>query len=89
MIKRPQPIKELVIRKIADELIGIEIASKRAFDWIKSEADTYGRCTIDKKDNECSAIGVLMVNSCYDTDEVLKYLSYPQYVKNSVLKIVE
>jgi len=89
MPKIPRPIKEIAITPMFGEVFCVEIASKRAFDWFNKEAGKFGTCSVKQKDNKCSAMGVLVVSSCFDVSEVIEYLSHPEYVENNVLKIVE
>jgi len=87
MIKRPQPIKELIISPVFDGLIAIEIASKRAFDWMDKEANNFGDYTVLSESNASYATAALVISACFDVHEVIEYLLNPQYGKTKVLKI--
>jgi len=88
MPKRPKPIKELIITPIFGGLIAIEIASKRAFDWMEKEANNFGLYEILRENNSSYVTARLMVSSCFDVNEVIEYLLSPNYVENNVLNIV-
>lgn len=89
MPKRPQPIKEIVVHRIIGGMLCIEIASKRAFEWVSKEGPEFGDLTLAPVGNETYASGLLVVSSCYDVDEIIEHLSKPEYVTNNVFNLVD
>ena len=68
-MKRPEPKAELVVKIIADEILGIYTASQDAREWVMNEASAFGELFLHG-DNSFD----LFVSPLYDTKAVADYL---------------
>ena len=71
-IKKPQPKKELVIKKhVGHTFFDVTVASEDAAEWLKSEAPQFGRLLPDLFSNNKFS---MEVGDEYDAGEVAAYL---------------
>jgi len=69
---KPQPKKELVIKKLAvHTFFDVTVASEDAAEWLKSEAPQFGRLLPDRY---ISNKFFMVVGDEFDADEVASYL---------------